>query len=79
MTFIVDVPLPAIEDGLKDIVVPLFCPDADSAIEEMLPKVTAVVIVEFFEVPLVMLKVVGFAPMVKLDGAAVTVRLTDVV
>ena len=79
VTFIVDVPLPAIDDGLKDMVVPLFCPDADSAIDEMLPRVTAVVIVAFFDEPLLMLSVVGFAPMVKFEGAAVTVRLTVVV
>ena len=77
--FIVEVPLPAIDDGLKEIVVPLFCPVAESAIDEMLPEVTVVVIVAFFDVPLVMLSVVGLAPMVKLDGAAVTVRLTVVV
>ena len=79
VTFIVDVPFPAIDDGLKEIVVPLFCPVADSVIEEMLPRVTVVVIVAFFEVPLVMLSVVGLAPTVKLDGAAVTLRLTVVV
>jgi len=77
--FIVDVPLPAIDEGLKEMVVPLLCPVADSAIEEMLPCVTEVVIVEFFDVPLVMLSVVGLAAMVKLEGAAVTVRLTVVV
>ena len=46
VTFIVEVPLPAIEDGLKVMVVPLFWPEADSAMEEMLPWVTVVVIVE---------------------------------
>jgi hypothetical protein len=79
VTFIVEVPLPAIDDGLKEILVPLLCPVADRAIEEMLPRVTVVVIVAFFDVPLVMLSVVGLAPMVKLEGAAVTVRLTMVV
>ncbi len=79
VTFIVEVPLPAIEDGLKEMVVPLFCPDAESAMEETLPWVTVVVIVEVPEEPLAMLNVVGFAPMVKLDGAAVTVKLTEVV
>ena len=79
VTFIVDVPFPAIDDGLKEIVVPLFCPVADSVIEEMLPRVTVVVIVAFFDVPLAMLSVVGLAPTVKLDGAAVTLRLTVVV
>jgi hypothetical protein len=79
VTFIVEVPLPAIEDGLKEMEVPLLCPDAESAMEETLPKVTVVVIVEVPEEPLDMLSVVGLAPMVKLDGAAVTVKLTDVV
>jgi hypothetical protein len=79
VTFIVDVPLPAIDDGLKEMEVPLLCPVAERAIEEMLPRVTVVVIVELPELPLVMLSDVGLAPMVKLDGAAVTVRLTVVV
>ena len=77
--FIVEVPLPAIDDGVKEIEVPLFCPDADNAIEEMLPRVTFVVIVELPELPLVMLRDVGLAAIVKFDGAAVTVRPTDVV
>jgi hypothetical protein len=37
------------------------------------------VIVEVLDEPRVMLSDLGFAPMVKLDGAAVTVRLTAVV
>jgi hypothetical protein len=37
VTFILEVPLPAIELGLKLIVVQPFCPEADSAIEDMLP------------------------------------------
>jgi hypothetical protein len=75
----VEVPVPAIDDGLKLIVVPLPCPEADNAIEEMLPCVTVVVIFELPDAPLVMLSDVGFAAMVKLPGAAVTVRLTVVV
>ncbi len=47
--------------------------------DEMVPWVTAVVMVEVPEEPLVMVRDVGLAPMVKLDGAAVTVRLTVVV
>lgn len=79
VTFIVEVPPPAIDDGLKETVVPLFCPVAESAIEEMLPEVTFVVIVELPELPLVMLRDVGLAPMVKFDVTAVTVRLMDAV
>lgn len=79
VTFIVEVPLPAIEDGLKVIVVPLFCPEANNAIEAMLPCVTVVVIVELPEEFLATLREAGFAEMVKLEGAAVTVRLTVVV
>lgn len=78
VTFIVELPLPAIELGLKLIVVPLFCPEADNEIEEMLPWVTVVVILVVPEEPLATLRDVGLAPMVKLDGAAVTVRLTVV-
>jgi hypothetical protein len=79
VAFKVDFPLPAIELGLKLMVVPLPCPDADNAIDEMLPWVTVVVIVDEPEAPLATLKDVGLAPIVKLDGAAVTVRLTVVV
>lgn len=80
VTFIVELPLPpAIDEGLKLILVPLLCPDADNEIEEMLPRVTPVAIVDLPEVPLVMLSDVGFAEMVKLDGAVVTFRLTVVV
>lgn len=75
----VDVPLPAIELGLKLMVVPLPCPEADSDIEAILPWVTVVVIFVVPEEPLAMLRDVGLAPIVKLDGAAVTVRLTVVV
>ena len=77
--FIVEDPVPAIDDGLKEMLVPLFCPDAESAIEEMLPSVTCVEIVDVPEEPLVMLSVVGLAAIVKFEGAAVTVRLTVVV
>jgi hypothetical protein len=76
----VEVPLPPeMEEGLKLMVVPLPCPDADNAIDEMVPWVNAVVMVEVPELPLAMLTEVGLAPMVKLEGAAVTVRLTVVV
>ena len=38
VTFIVEVPFPPeIDDGLKEMVVPLFCPEADNEIEETLP------------------------------------------
>ena len=70
---------PEMEEGLKLMVVPLPCPDAVNATVEMVPWVFAVVMVEVPEEPLVMLRVVGLAAMVKLDGAAVTVRLTVVV
>jgi hypothetical protein len=78
--FIVELPFPpVIEDGLKLIEVPLLCPDADNEIEEILPSVTAVVILEEPEELLEMLSDVGLAEMLKLEGAAVTVRVTVVV
>jgi hypothetical protein len=46
LTVIVDVPAPVIEVGLKVTVNPLPCPDAESAIAELKPPVTAVVIVD---------------------------------
>ena len=67
------------EEGLKLMVVPLPWPEAESAIEEMVPWVSEVVMVEVPELPLAMLRDVELAPMVKLEGAAVTVRLTVVV
>ena len=79
VTFIVEVPFPEIEDGLKLMDVPLPCPDAESEIVEMLPWVTVVVIVEVPEDPLATLRDVGFAEMVKIGVAAVTVRFTIVV
>jgi hypothetical protein len=80
VAFMVEVPLPPeMEEGLKLMVVPLPWPEAESATDEMVPWVNAVVIFEVDEDPLVMLRVVGLAPMVKLDGAAVMVRLTVVV
>ncbi len=75
VTFIVEVPLPAMEDGLKLMLVPFFWPDADSEIEEILPKVTVVVMVEVAEPPFAIESDVGFAVIVKLDGTVVTVRL----
>src|ERR1017187_1807996 len=78
--FIVELPFPpVIEDGLKPIEVPLLCPDADNEIDEILPCMTAVVILEEPEELLEMLSDVGFAEMLKFDGAAVTVRVTVVV
>jgi len=78
--FIVELPFPpVIEDGLKLIEVPLLCPDADNEIDEMLPSVTAVVILEEPEELLAMLSDVGLAEIEKFDGALVTVRLTAVV
>ena len=76
--FIVEVPLPAIDDGLNETDVPPFCPDAESAIDETVPSVTVVEIVELPEEPRKMLRVAGFAPIVKSEGAAVTVRFTVV-
>jgi len=80
LIFIVELPFPPeIEDGLKLMEVPLPCPDADNEIEEILPSVTAVVILEEPEELLEMLSDVGFAKIVKFGGAAVTVRVTVVV
>src|ERR1019366_9426223 len=74
--FIVELPFPpVIEDGLKLIEVPLLCPDADNEIEEILPSVTAVVILEEPEELLEMLSDAALAEMLKLEGAAVTVNV----
>jgi hypothetical protein len=75
----VDVPVPLIDVGLKLMVVPLFWPDADSEIEEMVPEVTVVEMVDVPEDPRATVSEVGFAPIVKFEGAAVTVKLTVVV
>ena len=80
VNFSVEDPVPPeIEEGLKLADVPLLCPEADNVMEEMLPWLTAVEMVVVPEDPLETVSVVGFAPMLKIRGSAVTVRLTVVV
>src|SRR3954470_10005931 len=79
---IVELPEPgaAIEVGLKATVTPVGWPDADSAMAELKPPETAVVIVEGAEAPLAIETELGDAEIVKLGvGTLVTVRLTVVV
>lgn len=75
----VELPAPVIEVGLKEIVVPLPCPEADRAIAEPNPPVTAVVTVTFPELLLVTLMDVGDALMEKPAVVPVTVSDTVVV
>jgi hypothetical protein len=79
---IVELPEPgaAIEAGLKETVTPAGWPVADSAMAELKPPETAVVIVELPAAPLAIDTALGDAEMVKFGVAtAVTVRLTVVV
>ena len=75
----VELPAPVIEDGLKETEFWLPSPEADSAIEELKPPVTAEVIVTVPELLLAMLTVAGDALMEKPEVVPVTVRLTVVV
>ena len=76
----VELPLPPeMEVGLKETVAPLFWPDAERLMEVIVPCVTAVVILEVPDDPLLTVSDVGPAPIVKLEGAAVTVRVKEVV
>ena len=78
-TFIVELPVPPlIEDGLKLMLVPLPCPEAASEIEETYPALTTVVMAEFPDDPLLTVRAVGLAEMVKAAGIAVMVMLTVV-
>lgn len=81
VTVMVDVPEPgaAMEVGLKLTVTRDPCPLADNPIAELKPPEMAVVIVEWPEVPRVMLSDVGDALMVKLGFVPVTVSDTVVV
>jgi len=78
---IVELPFPPeIADGLKLMLTPFPCPDADSEIELAYPWLTAVVTVELpDDEPLVTVSVVGLAEMLKTVVIAVTVTLTVVV
>jgi len=81
LTVMVELPEPgaAMEVGLKLTVTPFPAPEDDKLIAELkLPEI-AVVIFEVLERPLVMLKVVGDALMVKLGAVPVTVSVTVVV
>jgi hypothetical protein len=71
----VELPAPVIEVGLKEIVVPLPCPDADSVIAEPKPPVTAVETVTCPELLLVTLMDVGDALMENPAVVPVTVRV----
>lgn len=75
----VDVPAPVIEVGLKLMVVPLPCPEADSDIAELKPPATDVVTVTVPEVLRVTLMEAGDALMEKLGVVPVTVSVTVVV
>ena len=80
VNLMVELPLPPeIDVGLKETVVPLLCPLAEREMDVMVPVVTAVAIFDVPEVPRDTVRVVGLAAMVKLLGAAVTVRVSDVV
>ena len=65
MTVIVDVPAPVMELGLKVTVWALPCPEADKAIAELKPPVTAVEIVEVPDELLATVIEVGEAETVK--------------
>ena len=76
---IVDVPAPVIDVGEKVTEFWLPSPEADNAIEELKPPVTAVVMVTLPELLLAMLIVVGEALMEKAGVVPVTVSETVVV
>lgn len=77
-TVMVELPLPAIEDGLKDTETPLFAPDADKLTVPVNPVVPVIVTVSPVELPLV--TVIGVPALIPKSPveAAVTVRLTVV-
>ncbi len=74
----VEVPAPVIEVGLKLTVTPVGWPVADKVMAELKPPVTALLMVEFPELPCATETEAGAAPMEKLGGT-VTVRETVVV
>ena len=79
VTFMVEVPAPVIEVGLKVMVRPLPPPEADREIAELKPPVTVEVMVELPELPWAMLIDVGDALIEKPGAVPVTVRETVVI
>lgn len=79
VTFMVEVPAPVIELGVKVMVTPRPSPEADKAIAELKPPVTVVAIVEVPELPCAILSEVGDALSEKPGGTEVTIRETVVV
>lgn len=73
---IFEVPAPVIEEGLKDMVVPLASPEAESAMVPLNPPVTAEVMVTEPELPRSMLIEVGEALREKPAVGLVTVSET---
>lgn len=76
LIFIVDVPEPVMDVGVKLTVTPDGWPDADRAMEELKPFSALVEIVELLELPLTTVTVVGDAEMEKSAAGAVTVKVT---
>ena len=80
-TVMVDVPAPVIEVGLKVTVNPLPCPEAESAIAELKPPVTAVVIVDVPELLRAIVNDVGDAeienPLVPPDDVTISETVAD--
>ena len=77
--FMVEEPAPVIEVGLNETVTRLPCPDADRAMAELNPPVTAVLTVTLPEVPRRTVIAVGLALIEKPADVLVTVRPTVVV
>jgi len=75
----VEVPAPVIDVGLNVMVTPLPWPDAESAIAELKPPDTALVMVTVPELPRLTVMEVGAALMEKLAVVLVTVSETVVV
>jgi hypothetical protein len=73
----VDVPAPGIELGLKLMVVPLACPEADNVIGELKPPVTAEVIVTLPE--LLRATVIEMGEALREKPALVLVTLSETV
>lgn len=63
--FMVELPAPVIDDGLKLIVTPEGCPEADNEIAELNPPVTVLVIVELPLLPWVIETEAGEAERLK--------------
>ena len=72
--FMVELPAPLIEDGVKVMEVELPCPVADKAIAELKPPLTAVLMVTVPELLLAMLMPVGDALIEKPGVVPVTVE-----